>query len=146
MRVFTETLERSKKAIFDHMYGQRHFALQVLATHPDWQRRGAGTMLCRWGIIVSLFTGTTISVFASPMGQALYSRLGFCLMSRVELTVEGDEESVAVSAMSYEAKLDKLIAWKQCKQLVKGLPVGLRQERTKVGSAIEKTKTRARLG
>jgi ribosomal protein S18 acetylase RimI-like enzyme len=125
MKVFAETLERSKKAIFDRLYGQRHFTLQVLATHPDWQRRGAGTMLCRWGITVSLFTGTTISVFASPMGQALYSRLGFCLMSRVELAVEGDEESVVVSAMGYEANFNELVPWRKRKQRAKGLSIGL---------------------
>jgi predicted N-acetyltransferase YhbS len=108
MKVFAETLATSKKINFDKLYGQNYFTLQVLATRPAWQRRGAGTMLCQWGIQISLWTGMAIAVFASPMGQKLYSRLGFRPMSSVTLIVDGDSESVSVLAMSYENSCDKL--------------------------------------
>jgi predicted N-acetyltransferase YhbS len=116
MKAFAETLATSKKIIFDNLYGQNYFTLQVLATRPAWQRRGAGTMLCRWGIQISLWTGMAISVFASPMGQVLYSRLGFRPMSTVKLIVDGDSESVSVLAMSYEEQCNGI--WS------KGLPSG----------------------
>jgi GNAT superfamily N-acetyltransferase len=105
VKAFAETLAQSKKIIFDGSYGRRHFTLQVLATRPGWQRKGAGTMLCNWGIKMSLWTGMAISVFASPMGRKLYSHLGFRPISEVKLAVDGDDESVAVLAMSYEADL-----------------------------------------
>jgi ribosomal protein S18 acetylase RimI-like enzyme len=115
MKAFTEILATSKKIIFDELYGQKYFTLQVLATSPAWQRRGAGTMLCQWGITISLWTGMAISVFASPMGQALYRRLGFRPISTVNLVVEGDSESVSVLAMSYEDQSNEL--WQRGVQL-----------------------------
>lgn len=45
-----------------------------------------------------------VSVFASPMGWNLYSRLGFRLKAPVKMEVDGDDESVVVMAMIYEPK------------------------------------------
>jgi len=45
-----------------------------------------------------------VSVFASPMGWSLYSRLGFRLKAPVRMEVDGDDESIVVMAMIYEPK------------------------------------------
>lgn len=95
-------MAKAKKSIFDDFYGQRHFHLQVLATHPEWQRRGAGTSLCNWGIQLAEMTGMAISLFASPMGRKLYRHLGFQDVVEVEVSVEGEHESVTALAMIYE--------------------------------------------
>jgi ribosomal protein S18 acetylase RimI-like enzyme len=102
MQAWTKTMAKAKKSIFDDCYGQRHFHLQVLATHPKWQRRGAGTSLCDWGMRLAKMTGMTISVFASPMGRELYRHLGFRDVSDVKVSVKGEQESINVLAMSYE--------------------------------------------
>ena len=50
-----------------------------------------------------------VSVFASPMGWSLYSRLGFRLKAPVTMEVDGDDESIVVMAMIYEPK--NAISW-----------------------------------
>ncbi len=102
-------MEKSRKQLFDDCYGRCHVQLQILATHPDYQRRGAGAALCNWGIEGARRRGIAVSVFASPMGWNLYSRLGFRLKAPVRMEVDGDDESIVVMAMIYEPK--NAISW-----------------------------------
>lgn len=50
MKAFDVDLADAKKSHFDKIYGDRQVHLLVLATHPDYQRHGAGTRHCQWGI------------------------------------------------------------------------------------------------
>lgn len=114
IRAWTETMSRSKKRLFDDFYGSRHFHLQVLATHPDFQRKGAGSMLVIWGTRKAERTGMAISLFASPMGQMLYTNLGFEVVERVTVNADEEEEWVTLSAMIFVPR----IRIKQSKPLV----------------------------
>lgn len=51
--------------------------LDTLATHPDYQRRGAGSMLVKWGCDLADKDGVGAYVDASKEGAPLYTRFGF---------------------------------------------------------------------
>lgn len=51
--------------------------LDTLVTHPDYQWRGAGSMLLEWGCSVADENGVGAYVDASKAGAPLYQRFGF---------------------------------------------------------------------
>lgn len=101
MEAFTDAMEVAHRRYFSDIYGADHIHLKILATHPDYRRRGAGTKLCNWGIDLAEKNRAYISVFASPMGEKLYARLGFKELAVVVVQVKGEEEKVSISAMLY---------------------------------------------
>jgi GNAT superfamily N-acetyltransferase len=101
MRAWTEAMCRAKSQIFSAQLGRNYFQLQILATHPQFQRQGAASELCHWGIKAARHTGLAIGVFASPMGRELYSRLGFEWCDDVRIRASDDDEEIKVAAMVY---------------------------------------------
>jgi hypothetical protein len=101
MRSWTQTTSSAKAQIFDRRYGRQQFQLQILATHPAFHRQGAATALCGWGLGTARREGMAVSVFASPMGRLLYSRLGFMTLANVTIGVEGEKEYIDLTAMVY---------------------------------------------
>ncbi|KAJ5620606.1 acetyltransferase [Penicillium lagena] len=59
------------------MGDQKHFYLDTVATHPDYQRRGAGSMLVKWGCDLADAEGVGAYVDASKDGAPLYAKFGF---------------------------------------------------------------------
>lgn len=51
--------------------------LDMLATHPDYRRRGAGSMLIQWGCDVADREGSGAYIDASKAGAPLYAKHGF---------------------------------------------------------------------
>lgn len=51
--------------------------LALLATHPDYERRGAGSKLLHWAFQQADRVGLACHVEASAPGYPLYSRKGF---------------------------------------------------------------------
>lgn len=49
----------------------------MLATHPDHQRRGAGSLLLQWAADKADELGMEVFIEASPLGRHLYSKFGF---------------------------------------------------------------------
>jgi predicted N-acetyltransferase YhbS len=49
----------------------------MLGTHPDYQRRGAASMLVKWGCDLADQNGVGAYVDASKSGAPLYTRFGF---------------------------------------------------------------------
>lgn len=107
MEAFTKAMKVAHHQYFNDVYGTDHIHLKIMATHPDYRRRGAGTKLCNWGIDIAEKNQTYISVFASPMGEKLYSRLGFKELAVVVVQVEGEEEKVSILAMLYTSGHEK---------------------------------------
>ncbi|KAK1639399.1 hypothetical protein BDP81DRAFT_458877 [Colletotrichum phormii] len=64
---------------------ERHYYLDTLVTHPDYQRRGAASMLLAWGCALADEDGVAAYVDASKAGAPLYERFGF-----VDESLEGD--------------------------------------------------------
>ncbi|KAF2877438.1 hypothetical protein BDV95DRAFT_147363 [Massariosphaeria phaeospora] len=60
-------------------------SLNFLAVDPRYQRRGAGTMLTRWGTAFADERGIEIIVEASPMSVELFTKEGFNLLDDHEL-------------------------------------------------------------
>lgn len=72
---------------------ERHYYLDTLATHPDYRRRGAGTMLVRWGCERAEEDGVGVYLDSSKEGAGLYARCGFVDES---LPDAGDIASMAI--------------------------------------------------
>lgn len=120
MQAWTSITAKSKAEVFDNVLGPRQLHLQILATHPKYQRRGAGRLLCEWGLQVAEFFRLPITVFASPMGSILYQTTGFMLVDRVQVkATEDDDEGVVLAAMTFipqsfaNAMKWRQVAWEQ---------------------------------
>ena len=100
MDTFTKTLKDQKKTLFDDKYKGEHLHLLILGTLPAYRRIGAGRMNCQWGIKeANKKGGIPITVFASPLGQFLYSSLNFKIVSCFDIRVARDEEEIRIVAM-----------------------------------------------
>ncbi|CAI7567772.1 unnamed protein product [Penicillium viridicatum] len=71
---FIAELEESRKRV---MGDEKHYYLDTLGTHPDYQRRGAGSMLVKWGCDLADKDGVAAYVDASKEGAPLYQKHGF---------------------------------------------------------------------
>ncbi|KAJ5924138.1 acetyltransferase [Penicillium verhagenii] len=59
------------------MGGRKHYYLDTVATHPDYQRRGCGSMLVKWGCDLADSEGVSAYGDASKDGAPLYAKYGF---------------------------------------------------------------------
>lgn len=78
----------------DIMGTRSHYVLDTLVTLPQHERRGAGSMLVRWGTERADEAGFEAYLEASPMGAPMYERHGFEPQRKVELDLRkygGDE-------------------------------------------------------
>jgi ribosomal protein S18 acetylase RimI-like enzyme len=55
---------------------------------PEYQGKGLGSMLLRWGLKLAVERGKRIFVYASPEGRALYEKFGFEVVGEVEMDME----------------------------------------------------------
>ncbi|KAK3998250.1 GNAT family [Cladorrhinum sp. PSN332] len=62
-------------------------------------RRPSHGQLVRWGMAKAKDENLDLTLFASPMGERLYSRLGFKDVGKFETQVPGEDESVGQIAM-----------------------------------------------
>ena len=99
MQAFKDAMGDGKEAHFDRRYGNRQLQLLILGTHPNYRRQRAATQLCRWGLQLAQEHEVPITVLASPIGQKLYSHLGFRAVGAVIVQVEGEEERLSITAM-----------------------------------------------
>jgi GNAT superfamily N-acetyltransferase len=74
------------------MEGRKHWYLEVLATRPEYQGKGAAGRLLRWGMQRADEEGTETYLEASPDGKPIYEHFGFKEVDR--LVVELKEEVV----------------------------------------------------
>jgi len=82
--------------------GPEQIHLQILATLPDYQRRGHGSSICQWAMkLAHRETLKDISVMASPMGYELYTWLGFKRAGSFSIQVPGEDEKLTLEAMMY---------------------------------------------
>ncbi|KAJ6174638.1 hypothetical protein N7485_005375, partial [Penicillium canescens] len=80
---FIRALEKERKRV---MGDEKHYYLDTLANHHDYQRRGAGSMLVKWGCDLADKDGVAAYVDASKEGAPLYQRRGF-----VDFSLPGSE-------------------------------------------------------
>jgi ribosomal protein S18 acetylase RimI-like enzyme len=92
MKVYTEASPRSWDKYFAG-YGNTLLNLWMLVTHPDFRRRGAGTMVCNWGQTEAIKNGSILIVMASPMEKSLPEHLGYKIVGAEMLQADGEEET-----------------------------------------------------
>jgi len=102
MKAFVDALGQGFNKYFGP-YGKDQVHLWLLATHPDFRRRGAGTMLCNWGKERAMERGHTLTVLASSMGKILYGAVGYNVLGSV--IVQADEEEERFEVFCMEQKL-----------------------------------------
>lgn len=84
--------------------GPEQMHLQILATLPEFQRRGHASSLCRWAMeLVRKESLKDMSVMASPMGHELYTWLGFEHLGTFYIQVPGEDEKLVMQAMMYRS-------------------------------------------
>ncbi|KAI1070168.1 hypothetical protein LB507_007962 [Fusarium sp. FIESC RH6] len=98
MKAYTSTLQSEFKRYFIPI-GRGQIPLWALYTHPDFRRRGAGTMICKWGIQQAVDTNRHLTLCATPMGKLLYLSLGYKSLGKIVVQVEGEEEKIVQDAM-----------------------------------------------
>ena len=83
--------------------GPEQIHLQILATLPEFRRRGHATSICKWAMTLAHEESLSdISVMASPMGYELYKWLGFDRVDNFTIQVPGEEEKLTLVAMMYD--------------------------------------------
>jgi GNAT superfamily N-acetyltransferase len=65
------------------MEGRKHWYLNLVATRPEYQGKGAAGKLLRWGIQRADEDGTETYLEASPDGKPIYEHLGFKEVDRL---------------------------------------------------------------
>ncbi|KAL4767984.1 acyl-CoA N-acyltransferase [Aspergillus nidulans var. acristatus] len=93
--MFFEREERERRRVTG---GLKHYYLDTLVVQPDYQRRGAGSMLVQWGCDLADEEGVALYVDASRAGAPLYERFGFLDESK------GDSEEGEVVSMIRSAR------------------------------------------
>ncbi|KAI8626342.1 hypothetical protein F5Y19DRAFT_227121 [Xylariaceae sp. FL1651] len=101
VKEFARTLDAAFQKYFSG-YAEQQFNLWLLTTHPSFRRRGAGSMLTRWGMDAAAQWKWPVTVLASPMGEKLYTALGFKTLGNVIVQVDGEEEKLVVSCLVWE--------------------------------------------
>jgi GNAT superfamily N-acetyltransferase len=80
-------------------YAENQIHLWLLVTHPDFRRRGVGTMLTDWGINAAREKSWPVTIFASPMGELLYAHLGFKNLAYEVARADEEEEKYVFAVM-----------------------------------------------
>ncbi|KAJ5933809.1 acetyltransferase [Penicillium verhagenii] len=73
-RDFVDRGDRNRKRV---MGDRKHIFLDMLATHPHYQRQGAASHLVQTGLDLAEADGLAMYVSASKKGAPLYARFGF---------------------------------------------------------------------
>ena len=99
MGAFRDAGSQGKKLFFNDTYGDDQIHLQILGSHPNFIRRGFGSMLTKWSMSVAKNDNVVVSLIASPMGSLLYSHLGFKSLGKAVVQVPEEAEKVYLEAM-----------------------------------------------
>ncbi|KAK5115960.1 hypothetical protein LTR62_000416 [Meristemomyces frigidus] len=89
-----------------YVHGQPHALLSVLVTDPQHQRRGAGTLLVKYGCDKADSLGLFAILHASPAGVGVYTKQGFEVIEEklLDLRPFGVDESEVRRFMIREAR------------------------------------------
>jgi ribosomal protein S18 acetylase RimI-like enzyme len=104
VKAFRESGDEVMETYFNQRYGLRQIHLQILGTHPDYQRHGHGSTLCRWGMDKAREDDVALTLIASPMGKLLYLHLEFRLAGSGVIEIPGDPETNSWDAMDWDPK------------------------------------------
>ncbi|KAK0727596.1 hypothetical protein B0T26DRAFT_765848 [Lasiosphaeria miniovina] len=106
MQAFRHALGAARAERFDATtrHGGEHLHLLLLATHPAYRRRGAATTMLEWGKEAARrkLPAVPLTLFSSPIGRAVYPRLGFAEVGTpVVVQVPDEAEHLSFPAMEW---------------------------------------------
>jgi GNAT superfamily N-acetyltransferase len=87
--------------------------LSKLCTDPQHQRRGAGTMLIKWGCDIAQEHGVPAFLEATPAGLPVYQKSGFREVEKFEIDLEkygGVGRRVNVQMIKYPDNTSDIVA------------------------------------
>ncbi|KAK1081429.1 hypothetical protein LTR33_004692 [Friedmanniomyces endolithicus] len=102
-KAFTESAGKAFAKYFAK-YAEKQIHLWLIVTHPNFRRRGAGSVLMKWGIDAAEQKGWPVTVFASPMGELLYSHLGFSRIATKIVQVDDEPQKLTSAIMEKQSK------------------------------------------
>lgn len=74
----------------ERLMGRRpHWYLELVATRPEFQGKGAAGMLLRWGLEQADRDGVEVYLEASPEGKPIYEHFGFGELESMVIDLEG---------------------------------------------------------
>lgn len=97
-QAFTEAARETFQEYFAK-YRDKQIHLWLIFTHPDYRRRGAGSLLMKWGIDTAEEKDWPVTVFASPMGELLYASHGFQKIATKVVRFDGEDEKLVSAIM-----------------------------------------------
>lgn len=71
------------------MEGKKHWYLELIATRPEFQGKGAAGSLLRWGLEKADSEGLDAYLEASPDGKPIYEQFGFIAQQEHVSNLEG---------------------------------------------------------
>lgn len=71
------------------MEGKKHWYLELIATRPEFQGKGAAGLLIRWGLGKADSEGLDAYLEASPDGKPIYEHFGFIAQEDLVMDLEG---------------------------------------------------------
>ena len=93
---------------------QPYYVLDTLVTLENHMRRGAGSMLVRWGCEKADEAGVQAFLEASPMGAPMYARHGFELVKEVHLDLRkwgGKEKMSFIVSHHFSKQTLQSLCW-----------------------------------
>ncbi|KAF5879156.1 putative gnat family protein [Botrytis fragariae] len=88
---FFGTLIERRRGI---MGERKHWYLEIIATKPESQSKGAAGKLMRWGLERADEDGVETYLEASPVGKEVYEHFGFEEKARLVVSVDGKSDFV----------------------------------------------------
>ncbi|KAF9691494.1 hypothetical protein EKO04_010311 [Ascochyta lentis] len=96
-----------RKYVLD-VFGEQQLYLYELATHPDYQLRGAGTMLVERGIERGRREGVNVTLIAQPTAEGFYLKKGFKEIRNISIESVDKDEAFGFNIMAYGFDEDAL--------------------------------------
>jgi GNAT superfamily N-acetyltransferase len=106
VKTWRRALEQATEKYFNFVYRNKIIHLIWLATHLDYQNRGAAKKLVRWGPEMADEHQMAVTLFGAPLSLSFYNNFGFNLLGTVTVQVDGEEEKVEMNAMVSEFRAE----------------------------------------
>ncbi|RFU31919.1 hypothetical protein B7463_g4433, partial [Scytalidium lignicola] len=91
LREFGEWASKDSKTYFDVEGRRERWHAQILTVSPEWQGKGLGRKIMSVVMELARKEGVPVGLFASPVGERLYRKLGFEMLGDFCQRPEGDE-------------------------------------------------------
>ena len=99
---FENKFTRAKRSLVDNVFGSNQIYLNTLATHPDYQSRGAGTSLVRSGLDMASNYRANVTLIATEAGRPIYRHVGFKSFVNISISSVDEDADFPFDVMFYD--------------------------------------------